>query len=141
MGAGLDQYGEGPAADAAAEAMVGRPGERVSPGGSTARTRATNWSAAAGLPHKGYTPRDIRFTTKGDTLYATVMSWPADKAVDRLACDRGAGGGRIERVELLGHAGHARVHPGSPPGLNVKFPDERPCDYAYVLKITGLRLQ
>ena len=28
-----------------------------------------------------YTPQDIRFTTKGDTLYATVLQWPEDGKV------------------------------------------------------------
>ena len=26
-------------------------------------------------------------------------------------------------------------------GLKVKFPAEKPCDYAYALKITGLKLK
>ena len=30
-----------------------------------------------------YTGEDIRFTTKGDTLYATLLAWPGDQAVIR----------------------------------------------------------
>ena len=32
-------------------------------------------------PKTPYTPQDIRFTTKGETLYAIVLAWPADRKV------------------------------------------------------------
>ena len=41
---------------------------------------------------------------------------------------------------MLGHAG-ALAFTQDAAGLHVKFPAEKPCDYAYVLKITGLKLK
>ena len=59
--------------------------------------------------------------------------------VTSLASDKGIDG-KVEKVELLGHAGElAFKQDGN--GLKVTFPAEKPCDYAYVLKITGLKLK
>jgi len=41
---------------------------------------------------------------------------------------------------MLGHAGDLPFARDAQ-GLKVMFPAERPCDYAYVLRITGLRLE
>ena len=133
------KFGEGPAADAAAEAMVAARAK-----GFAGRTNGQNQGNQAvgggGLPRKGYTPQDIRFTKHGDTLYATVMKWPEGEAViASLAADK-APPGKIEKVELLGHAG-ALAFTQDAAGLHVKFPAEKPCDYAYALKITGLSLK
>ena len=96
--------------------------------------------AGGGLPRKGYTPQDIRFTTHGDTLYAAVMAWPGEQAVVTSLGTGAAVQGKITRVELLGHAGN-RPFSQDPDGLKVQFPSEKPCDFAYVLKITGLTLR
>jgi alpha-L-fucosidase len=94
-----------------------------------------------GMPRGGgYTSQDIRFTTHGDTLYATVMKWPdSDVTVTSLATGAGVAG-KVEKVELLGHSGDLEFSQDEK-GLKVKFPLEKPCDYAYVLKITGLKLK
>ena len=60
---------------------------------------------------------------------STSPRWPAAKPVQ----------GKIEKVELLGHAGHLQFTQDAA-GLKVKFPAEKPCDFAYSLKITGLKL-
>ncbi len=132
------KYGEGPAADAAAAAMV-TAAPRVSRAAPTAKTRAGPLVAGGGLPRKGYTPQDIRFTTHGDTLYAIVMTWPTDGVVITSLAAGKAPAGKIEKVELLGHAGKLEFTQ-SADGLKVNFPADKPCDYAYVLKITGLKL-
>jgi len=46
-------------------------------------------------------------------------------------------GGRIEKIELLGHAGTLDFTQDSE-GLKVKMPQDRPCDFVFALKITGL---
>src|SRR5471030_1451088 len=74
------KYGEGPAADAAAEAMVAARAKGFA-GRLNGQNQGSPLVAGGGLPRKGYTPQDIRFTTHGDTLYATVMSWPAEETV------------------------------------------------------------
>jgi alpha-L-fucosidase len=97
-------------------------------------------------PSESYTPREIRFTTKpalsgvegGETLYAIVMDWPAEQAVITSLATGQAPGGKIEKVELLGHKGELNFTRDAD-GLKVVFPTDKPCDVAYVLKITGLK--
>jgi alpha-L-fucosidase len=52
---------------------------------------------------RAYTPEDIRFTTKGDVLYAFVLAWPADGrvAIKTLARGGAAHPQDVRRVELL----------------------------------------
>jgi len=133
------KYGEGPAADSAAAAMVVARAK-----GFAGRINGQNINSASvsggGLPRKGYTPQDIRFTTRGNTLYATVMKWPDNGTViTSLATNKGLSG-EIKKVELLGHPGTLYFIQDNV-GLHVQFPAEKPCDYAYVLKITGLNLK
>jgi len=134
------QYGEGPAAEAAAETMV-----KARAAGFAGRLNRENQGGelvgGGGIPRRGntYKPQDIRFTTNGDTLYAIVMSWPAEEAV---IISLGAGMapvGKITKVELLGHPGTLEFTQDAV-GLHVKFPADKPCDFAYALKITGLQL-
>ncbi len=133
------RYGEGPAADAAAEAMVAARAKGFA-GRLNGQNQGDQLVGGGGLPRKGYTLQDIRFTKHGDTLYATVMSWPGEEAlITALAADK-APLGKIEKVELLGHAG-ALAFTQDTAGLHVKFPADKPCDFAYVMKITGLQLK
>jgi alpha-L-fucosidase len=133
------KYGEGPVADAAAAAMV-----KIRAAGFAGRINGQNQGGAGvsggGISRNGYTPKDIRFTTHGDTLYATVMNWPGDQPVTITSL---AGGqpaqGKVAKVELLGHAGTLEFTQDAE-GLKVKFPGEKPCDFVYALKITGLKL-
>jgi alpha-L-fucosidase len=93
-----------------------------------------------GLSRNGYTPKDIRFTTHGDTLYATVMNWPGDEPVTISSLATGQPvQGKFGRVELLGHDG-ALEFTQDATGLKVKFPAEKPCDFCYALKISGLKI-
>ena len=64
------------------------------------RQRPISTSAA----QRPYTAEDIRFTTKGDTLYAFALGWPADGKLDikTLARDSPQYPKGIERVEALG---------------------------------------
>lgn len=92
------------------------------------------------------TAKDIRYTTKDNMLYAFVMDWPKENSpilmefvtplyqpTDCIA------GGPIQSVELLGHDS-AKDGPldwkADSDGLIVHFPDQRPCEHAFVLKIT-----
>jgi alpha-L-fucosidase len=81
----------------------------------------------------------VHFTTKGQTLYAISLAWPTnDLAIPALGSDTNLEG-KITKVELLGHKGELEFTQDAS-GLKVKFPAEKPCDYCYVLKITGLKL-
>lgn len=133
------KYGEGPAADAAAACMVNARAK-----GFAGRTNGQNMGDAnvsgGGIPRHGYTPQDIRFATHGNTLYAIVMKWPDNEvAITSLAKGKELPG-KVTKVELLGHAGQLAFTQDDS-GLRVKFPSERPCDFAYALKLSGLELK
>jgi alpha-L-fucosidase len=87
---------------------------------------------------KDLTAEDVRFTSKGGTLYAFVMGWPQQQAlITDLALPGKLDVGKIARVELLGHRGSLQwVQDGS--GLKISLPREKPCDYAVVFKIAGI---
>jgi alpha-L-fucosidase len=135
------KYGEGPAADAAAAAMVKVRASGKFAGRMNGQNMGDATVTGGGLPRHGYTPQDIRFTRNGDTLFAIVMKWPedgADVVVTSLA--KGAvSDGKIAKVELLGHEGKLKFTQDAT-GLRVTMPAEKPCDFAYTLKVTGLRL-
>jgi alpha-L-fucosidase len=87
-------------------------------------------------PKAPWTPQDIRFTTKGDTLYAIVMAWPEDRkvTVKSLAADSPLAPREIKGVSLLGSAAPVQWK-RTAEGLAVELPAQKPCDSAYVLKI------
>ncbi len=86
---------------------------------------------------KDLTEADVRFTTKGDVVYAFVMGWPEYQAVVKpLATDTELRVGKIQNVKLVGYDGNLEfTHDRS--GLKVLMPRQKPCDYAIALKITG----
>ena len=88
------------------------------------------------------TAQDIRFTTRGDVLYATALGWPevGDKLVVQTLA-RNAPGivGTVRSVRLLGCA-ETLSWSRTAAGLEVSLPRVRPGDHAYVLKIEGLDL-
>jgi alpha-L-fucosidase len=83
-----------------------------------------------------FTGRDIRFTTRGDALYAIVLAWPGAEAIIRsLSPDLRLYSGEVVSVELLG-SNEKLPWTRDEGGLKVKMPAQKPCDYAFVLKIT-----
>jgi alpha-L-fucosidase len=89
-----------------------------------------------------YTAKDIRFTTKGRTLYAIAMGWPEDGkvVVKSLAKTEDPGANEIKRVELLGYTGKLQFRQTAE-GLIVEFPAQKISDLACSLKISGSHLQ
>lgn len=83
---------------------------------------------------KPFTHEDIRFTVKGNTLYACFLGWPElqELMVKSIVSNAGT-------VELLGH-GKVEFTSGTD-GLKVQLPSQRPCENAYVLKIEGATLK
>ncbi len=84
---------------------------------------------------KKFTSEDIRFTTKGDKLYAIALAWPANDTltIRSLAKDSGVS---IKSVELLGDDGEGGLAwSQQDDGLEVCLPAERPADFAYALRI------
>ncbi len=80
---------------------------------------------------KPFTPEDIRFTQKGNMLYATTMGVPGTEVLIRTLK-----GKPVTRVELLGHAG-ALEFSNSDHGLLIKAPATKPTEIAAVFKIAG----
>ncbi len=96
---------------------------------------------AGATPHdvarKPATQSDLRFTTKGNTLYAIALAWPgAAVVVKSLATSNG----KVKSVNLLGHSGALKFTQDET-GLHMMLPAMKPHDYACVFKITGLKLE
>ena len=51
---------------------------------------------------KPFTTEDIRFTRKGDTLYAIFLDWPSSESAIRSLGTNALPGAAIERVDLVG---------------------------------------
>ncbi|PKK34765.1 alpha-L-fucosidase [Siphonobacter sp. SORGH_AS_0500] len=86
---------------------------------------------------KAFTSQDIRFTAKGEALYATLMGWPDDKkvVVTSLASGKGLHTSPIRRVSLLG-GNDSLSFEQTNQGLVVQLPENKPAlSYANVLKI------
>jgi len=86
---------------------------------------------------KAMTAEDVRFTTKGNTLYAFVMGWPEKQAViPALGTNASPQFGKIEHVALLGH--HANLKwTQAADGLKIELPQQAPSDYGVTFKIVG----
>jgi len=84
-----------------------------------------------------YTAEDIRFTTKGETLYATALGWPASGKITITTLAKGSAcyPKEIGRVELLGTKG-ALPFTRDGKGLTVTMPEKKPNEFAYALRIT-----
>jgi alpha-L-fucosidase len=81
------------------------------------------------------TAEEVRFTTKGNTLYAFVMGWPQKQAVIQpLATTSVVAQMQIKNVELLGFKGKVKWTQDDK-GLAVELPEQKPCDHAIALKI------
>ena len=79
---------------------------------------------------------DIRFTTKGDTLFAIALGWPPDGRflITSLAAGSTNYPGQIGKVELLGSKSNLKWT-REPQGLEIRAPDAPPCKYAYAFRI------
>ena len=90
-----------------------------------------------------YTPDDIRFTCRDNLLYATFLGWPGEKARIGLDQDKTSNfksikrlyPGEIVSVRMLGIDRELNWSM-TREGLAIDVPNEKPCDHAYVFKIT-----
>ena len=86
-----------------------------------------------------YTSDDVRFMTKGKSLYAFVMAWPDSRTTVIKSLAKGSeplASRKIVHVSLLGYGGKLEWTQDDK-GLNVKLPDTAPSKYAIALKIDG----
>jgi alpha-L-fucosidase len=92
----------------------------------------TMWSFA----DKGDTG-DVRFTQSNNRLFAFVLDWPEHGEVPiktLRTAERVSVSNRIERISMLGSDAQIGWERRGD-GLLVRFPKEKPCKYAYGLKI------
>ena len=91
--------------------------------------------------HRPYTGEDIRFTVKDNTLYATFLDWPGEVAKiyslrrfeEELSIHWEEE--EIESIHMLG-VEKELDWTLTEDALVIKTPPERPCEHAYVFKIT-----
>jgi len=87
-----------------------------------------------------YTSQDVRFTTKGDSLYAFVGAWPESRTatIKSLASNSPhLAGAKVASVALLGFDGPLKFSQ-TDDGLFVSLPEKAPSSHAITLKIQGL---
>jgi alpha-L-fucosidase len=85
-----------------------------------------------------YSAKDIRFTTKGDTLYALALGWPeSGKLVVKTLA---TAAGKISGVALLGSDAKLDWQQTAE-GLVVTLPAQKISEYTTGLKITGSDLK
>ena len=78
---------------------------------------------------------DIRFTTRGDTIYAFAMGWnPRETHIKALAPSRGLERRRIARVELLGSPAPLEWKAAGD-GLHIQSPQQWPSEHAVAFRI------
>jgi alpha-L-fucosidase len=82
-----------------------------------------------------YKPEDVRFTIKGDSLFAICLGWPGKAATFQSL---GSGAllkfGEISSIRMLGldrDLGYTHTESA----LKIDTPPERPCEHAYTFKI------
>ena len=82
-----------------------------------------------------YKPADFRFTTKGQTLYAIEMAWPAggEAVITSLRGGR-AGMAPVSDVTLLA-TGAKLTYTQQADGLHIRVPGAAPGKYAYAYRI------
>jgi len=87
---------------------------------------------------KDLTAKDVRFTTKGNTLYVFVMGVPEKQAVvPPLATGSSLGAGKVANVELLGFSGKLEWLQDDT-GLRIQLPEASNLRHSLVFKVHGV---
>ena len=82
-----------------------------------------------------YQPEDIRFTVKGDDLYAICLGWPGEQVkIESLGSRAALLPGEIKNITMLGVDEELKWE-HRPEGLFINTPTEKPCNYAFSFKI------
>ncbi len=97
----------------------------------------TGAGGAYTLERHTYAAGDIRFTQKGDLLYAIALAWPVDGklTVKSLGLNSPHYPKQIGKVELLGYKGELKWNRDAD-GVSIALPAQKPCEYAYAFKVS-----
>ncbi|MBO9729772.1 MAG: alpha-L-fucosidase [Chitinophaga sp.] len=112
-----------------------RPWKVFGEGPATASVQALNAHGFNEGQGKPFVAEDIRFTTKGKTLYAVMLGWPANNSISVKALATDNQVGKVSQVSLLGSRSVSFEQTSD--GLKVQLPEQAPCKEAFVLKIEG----
>jgi alpha-L-fucosidase len=87
-----------------------------------------------------FTAADIRYTRRGDVLYAILLGWPTggEARLQSLGSELRLYPGAVGRISLLGH-GEALRWTRTRAGVRVRLPEAPPGGHAWVLKIEPAR--
>jgi alpha-L-fucosidase len=83
--------------------------------------------------NKDFTGQDIRFTQNGKNVYAILMRWPENNKVVINSVKNTED--KVQNVQMLGSKYKLKWSQNEN-GLTVEMPTKKPCDYAFVLKLT-----
>ncbi|MBC7782692.1 MAG: alpha-L-fucosidase [Burkholderiales bacterium] len=98
------------------------------------------WTKFGEPAARGQPGLNVRFTVKGDDLYAIILGdWPGADATIKSLATGAAPEGKITEVTMLGHSGKLQFTQTAD-GLQVKLPNSAPGKLAYTLKISGLKM-
>jgi alpha-L-fucosidase len=99
-----------------------------------------NWIKFGEGGGRGQQGLNIRFTVKGDALYAIIIgNWPGEEAVITSLAEGQSPAGKIVSITMLGSNDKLQFTQEAT-GLKIKLPAAAPCKYAYALKISGLKM-
>ncbi len=114
-----------------------RPWKIYGEGPSTVSTSASEkgrFGGAKDVSTTPYTPEDIRFTTKGSTLYAFCMDLPKGEAKIMSLGKKASEPVTVSDVQLLGDSGKL-TWKQTDDALVITCPDKFPSEYVAVFKI------
>ncbi len=77
----------------------------------------------------------FRFTRKESTLYAIALQWPTQPVIIKALP---ISAGKVKSISLVGYKGSISFTQNEE-GLSISFPTEQVGDYAWTLKIEGLK--
>jgi alpha-L-fucosidase len=86
---------------------------------------------------KKYGEGQIRFTTRGNVLYAISLKWSEQPLLISSVTPDAM---KVESITMLGHKGLISFTQNEQ-GLKITFPSEKPCEFAYTFKIKGSGLK
>lgn len=85
---------------------------------------------------KPFTAKDIRFTSKDETLYVTLLDWPTERSITIRTLADGENGwkGNVQSAMLLADGSELEFR-RSEDGLTIQLPAEKVGEFAHVIKL------